>query len=308
MSTQVQRATPIHNTLDGRSLEETSDHIDNLNRIKAEMREAPIFEDEKEKQKRFRQYHAAKAHVIEFYKEQHKKQTYEFNIEIREKFFKSRRPVEMSVWEAMVKLNAYVDESDPDTEVTQIEHLLQTAEAMRRDGKPRWMILTGLIHDLGKLLSAFGAEGQWEVVGDTFPVGCAYHEKIILHDNFKNNPDYNHPVYSTKYGVYSPGIGLDNLKMSWGHDEYLYHVVEGQSTLPKDALAMIRYHSFYSWHSEGAYTEFMNESDHRKLAAVNAFNPYDLYSKSDEPPNVEELKPFYLELIDEFFPQRIIKW
>jgi inositol oxygenase len=34
----------------------------------------------------------------------------------------------------------------------------------------------------------------------------------------------------------------------------------------------------------------MNEHDKKMLEAVRAFNPYDLYSKSDEVPNVEELK------------------
>lgn len=71
--------------------------------------------------------------------------------------------------------------------MSQIEHLLQTAEAIRRDGKPEWMQVclgvlrspesgmclsrhrdpqvTGLLHDLGKLLLLFGSEGQWDVVG-----------------------------------------------------------------------------------------------------------------------------------------------
>lgn len=85
----------------------------------------------------------------------------------------------MTIWEAIEKLDTLVDESDPDTELSQIQHLLQTAEAMRRDGKPDWMQLTGLVHDLGKLLFFYGAEGQWDVVGDTFVVGCKYSDKII---------------------------------------------------------------------------------------------------------------------------------
>ncbi|KAG5290738.1 myo-inositol oxygenase [Histoplasma ohiense] len=96
--------------------------------------------------------------------------------------------------------------------------------------------------------------------------------------------------------------------LSWGHDEYLYNVVKTQSTLPKEALAMIRYHSFYPWHAAGAYRHLMNDDDERMLEAVKAFNPYDLYSKSDDVPEIEKLKPYYLELIDEFFPQRIVKW
>ena len=51
------------------------------------------------------------------------------------------------------------------TSLSQIEHLLQTAEAIRRDGKPEWMQVTGLVHDLGKLLFLFDSEGQWDVVG-----------------------------------------------------------------------------------------------------------------------------------------------
>lgn len=42
--------------------------------------------------------------------------------------------------------------------MTQIEHLLQTAEAIRRDGKPEWMQVVGLVHDLGKLLATFQPE------------------------------------------------------------------------------------------------------------------------------------------------------
>ncbi|KAG7147979.1 Inositol oxygenase like protein [Verticillium longisporum] len=71
---------------------------------------------------------------------------------------------------------------------------------------------------------------------------------------------------------------------------------------------MIRYHSFYPWHREGAYREFMAPGDDELLEAVLAFNPYDLYSKSDDAPTVEELRPYYQELIDEYFPKRVIRW
>ena len=71
---------------------------------------------------------------------------------------------------------------------------------------------------------------------------------------------------------------------------YQSSIVKEQSTLPDEALAMIRYHSFYPWHREGAYTRFMNGKDESMLVAVQAFNPYDLYSKSDDVPATEELK------------------
>ena len=92
----------------------------------------------------------------------------------------------MGVWEALEFLNQLVDDSDPDTNLTQLDHLLQTAEQIRKDGHPRWFILTGLIHDLGKILCLFG-EPQWAVVGDTFPVGCAWSDKIVFHQFFSDN-------------------------------------------------------------------------------------------------------------------------
>lgn len=291
-------------TSPGAALDATSDHVDAVNVLKDQARQtmnaelanyddASQFDTDKDKET-FRQYEDACDRVKNFYKEQHEKQTMAYNLAARERFHSpDRKRVELTIWEAMEKLETLVDESDPDTELGQIAHLLQSAEAIRRDGKPRWMQLTGLIHDLGKLMFFYdeAAEGQWAVVGDTFPVGCAFDERIVLaKSTFQGNPDIHHPVYNTKYGIYEPGCGMDNIMLSWGHDEYLYHVVKDQSRLPDEALAMIRYHSFYPWHKEGAYREFMNEKDHEMLKAVKAFNPYDLYSKSDGIPSLEELK------------------
>ena len=298
---------PQFNGRNGQALEDMSDNIDEVNVLKDEMRRAQAKEEQKEiardsglyegsefdaekDKSKFRQYEDACDRVKNFYLEQHTKQTVAYNLKARADF-KNKTRAEMTIWEAMEKLNTLIDESDPDTSLSQIEHLLQTAEAMRRDGKPRWMQLTGLIHDLGKLLFFFEADGQWDVVGDTFPVGCAFDDRIIYgNKSFAGNRDFNDPIYSTKFGIYSPGCGLDNVMLSWGHDEYLYHIAKEQSTLPDEALAMIRFHSFYPWHSAGAYLELMDEHDKRMLPAVKAFNPYDLYSKSDDMPKAEELK------------------
>ncbi|KAI5860837.1 DUF706-domain-containing protein [Durotheca rogersii] len=296
---------------DGFALEATADDIDAVNVLKGQAKydAASKFDSAKDKTQ-FRQYEDACDRVKNFYREQHAKQTVAFNLRARNRFRHGPPRDEMTVWQAIEKLNTLIDESDPDTSLSQIAHLLQSAEAIRRDGKPRWMQLTGLIHDLGKLLYFYGSEGQWDVVGDTFPVGCAFDAAGIIYgaDTFGDNPDSSDPVYSTRDGIYAPGCGLDNVMLSWGHDEYLYHVVRDQSTLPAEALAMIRYHSFYPWHREGAYRHLMNAHDEDMLRAVLAFNPYDLYSKSDAVPDVETLKPYYLELIDEFFPQKVIKW
>ena len=310
------------NSKDGQALEETTENVENVNILKAALQSKASFADVEEKdiytqsefdankdKTQFRQYEEACDRVKNFYREQHEKQTVAYNLKARIAF-KSRTRAQMTIWQAMEKLNTMIDESDPDTSLSQIEHLLQTAEAIRRDGKPRWMQLTGLIHDLGKLLFFYDAQGQWDIVGDTFPVGCAFDKRIVLPETFANNPDVNDPIYSNKYGIYSPGCGLDNVMLSWGHDEYMYNICKSQSSLPSEALAMIRYHSFYPWHREEAYMDLCNEHDLEMLKAVRAFNPYDLYSKSDGMPSVEELKPYYLDLIAEYFGghDRVIKW
>ncbi|WVZ26096.1 hypothetical protein V8G54_004640 [Vigna mungo] len=204
--------------------------------------------------------------------------------------------VEMSIWECCELLNEVVDESDPDLDEPQIEHLLQTAEAIRKDYPDEdWLHLTGLIHDpfyfwfnmehgklfkeflnadLGKVLNlpTFGGLPQWAVVGDTFPVGCRFDESIVHHKYFKENPDYNNPSYNTKHGIYSEKCGLDNVMMSWGHDDYMYLVAkENNTTLPSAALFIIRYHSFYALHREGAYKHLMNDEDVENLKWLHIF-------------------------------------
>jgi inositol oxygenase len=250
----------------------------------------------------FRNYETdARPSVREFYRLNHRNQTFQF-VEAKKKDFLSLSRRQMSIWEAMEFLNTLVDDSDPDTDLSQLEHLLQTAEQIRRDGHPRWFILTGLIHDLGKILCLFG-EPQWAVVGDTFPVGCAWSDKIVFHKFFDENPDRQETRFQSKLGVYSEGCGLDNVHLSWGHDEYLYHVLKDY--LPKEALYMIRYHSFYPAHREGAYEYLMNDQDKAFFSSVRDFNPYDLYTKNHQKPDVTELRPFYQQLIDEYFPAKL---
>ncbi|PFH45296.1 hypothetical protein AMATHDRAFT_161049 [Amanita thiersii Skay4041] len=297
---------PVTYNNHGRDLEATSDAVDDVNIIRGKMWNAESEFDKDKDKARFRDYEFACERVKEFYREQHAKQTVEFNIKARVDF-KTRQRARMGIWEAMELLNTLIDESDPDTSVSQIEHLLQTAEAIRRDGKPEWMQITGLVHDLGKLLLIFGSEGQWDVVGDTFVVGCRFSDKIIYPETFDANPDSRDSVFSTEYGIYKPQCGLDSVMLSWGHDEYLYHVLKDQSSLPPEALAMIRYHSFYPWHREGAYMHLTNEKDLKSLEAVRAFNPYDLYSKSDEPCDPQKLRPYYERLIAKFFPP-VLDW
>jgi inositol oxygenase len=164
------------------------------------------------------------------------------------------------------------------------------------------MVAAGFVHDLGKVLCLYG-EPQWGVVGDTFPTGCAYSDAIVFPEYFQANPDRANPKYLTRFGIYEPNCGLDDVHMSFGHDGYIHEVMK--RCLPVEALYMLRYHSFYAWHRHGAYDYLCNEQDREMLQWVHKFNPYDLYSKGHTKPNVKELKPYYDDLFAEFFPAEI---
>ncbi|KAG5382560.1 hypothetical protein IGI04_034030 [Brassica rapa subsp. trilocularis] len=207
--------------------------------------------------------------VEEFYRMQHIHQTYDFVKEMRKEYGKLNK-MDMSIWECCELLNNVVDDSDPDLDEPQIQHLLQTAEAIRRDyPNEDWLHLTALIHDLGKvlLLPEFGGLPQWAVVGDTFPVGCAFDSANIHHKVAKENG----------------------------------------TTLPHAGLFIIRYHSFYPLHKAGTYTHLMSEEDKEDLKWLHVFNKYDLYSKSKVQVDVEQVKPYYISLINKYFPAKL-KW
>ncbi len=241
--------------------------------------------------------------VREFYRQNHRHQTYDFVREKKREFLQFNRR-RMGIFEALDYLNTLVDDSDPDIELSQLQHLLQTSEAIRATGHPDWFVLTGLIHDLGKVLCLFG-EPQWAVVGDTFPVGCAFSDAIVYSEFFAENADAADARFNSPAGVYREGCGLRKVELSWGHDEYMYQRMK--DFLPEPALYMIRFHSFYAWHREGQYDHLCDDHDREMLPWVQAFNPFDLYSKSPQPPDWQALRPYYEQLINKYLPP-VLDW
>jgi inositol oxygenase len=120
---------------------------------------------------------------------------------------------------------------------------------------------------------------------------------------FKANPDLADPRYETKFGIYEPNCGLDQLQMSFGHDGNISEAMKNY--LPMEALYMLRHHSFYAWHRHGAYDHLCNKRDREMLQWVHKFNLYNLYSKGHTKPNLRQSKPFYDDLFAEFFPAKI---
>ena len=224
----------------------------------------------------------------------------------------------MTVWECFEALKTYVDSSDPDTELPNLEHMMQTAEAIRTAGEPEWFQLVGLIHDMGKVMFLWGAaeDGQlgaadfpqWSLGGDTWVVGCALPASAVLPRLNALNPDMQDERYSTEMGMYEARCGLHNLQYAYGHDEYMYQMLLANgATIPESGLAMIRFHSCYPLHSGGDYERFMADGDAELLEWVRKFNQYDLYTKANSRPNVAALWPYYQGLVDKFMPGAL-KW
>src|SRR5258707_5004285 len=87
----------------------------------------------------FRQYdETATPGVAEFYRLNHQYQTYDY-VMAKEKEYFGLNKGQKSISEAAEFLNTLVDDSDPDTDLTPIEHLLQTSEAIRKDGHQAWL-------------------------------------------------------------------------------------------------------------------------------------------------------------------------
>ena len=241
------------------------------------------------------------------YSEMYKYQTLNLVKEKRKEYSQLKKKC-MSIHSALNMLDDFVDPSDPDLDVPNSIHAYQTAERIRKkypDDKELQII--GLIHDLGKVLFSFD-EPSFLVVGDTFALGCEIPKTIVYYESSKLNPDFD--KYD-KLGIYKEKCGLNNLILSYGHDEYLYQVLNSDKNKKKHLLTdkyldVIRYHSFYPWHTSGEYKIFMKDEDYITLDNVLKFNEFDLYSKEDPIEITQEVKEYYTNLLNEFFYEDLL--
>mmetsp|Transcript_19108 Transcript_19108/g.24587 ORF Transcript_19108/g.24587 Transcript_19108/m.24587 type:complete len:303 (+) Transcript_19108:188-1096(+) len=278
----------------------------------------------------FRIYDGSNSRVERHYEDMRKYQTIDFyrRMEHKYSFENGQHRSLMTMEEAFDRLDAYVDASDPDFELPNRLHLLQTAEAIRKAGHPDWFQLVGLLHDVGKIMFLWGtaedgqdatskrSDGhyqQWALGGDTFVVGCRIPYDAVVFPQFNClNPDMNNPLYNTECGIYEPQCGLSQLCFAWGHDEYMYRMlVANQTTIPPEGLDMIRYHSAYPVHDKNAYRHLLQQPlDDQRLEWVRLLNQFDLYTKDKDTDSisVEELWPYYKTLLEKYGLGGTLKW
>lgn len=255
--------------------------------------------------KSLRAYEAAETNVRSLYKTARTFHTPEIVRYLRKKYQPGNFKTNMTIWEVLNDLKSFRDISDPDIDVPNDEHALQTAESIRKAKLPEWLQFVGLIHDFGKILYKWGSDEdgtsmstQHSLVGDTFITGCAFPPSLIY-------PEFNHDVKETydEYGIYKENCGLDNCLVSYGHDEFLYQVLlYSQTTLPVPALKIIRYHSLYTWHDKYEYCHLENFEDVMVKGWVKLFNSHDLYSKRNSKVNKDDIYDYYDELAQKYLP------
>lgn len=241
------------------------------------------------------------------YKEMYKNQTYQHVIN-KHNQYSFLNNYQLTMIEALNMLDDFVDPSDPDVDTPNSIHAYQTAERIRKEHPNNIELqVAGLIHDVGKILFKFG-EPSYNVVGDTYVVGARFPETMVYYDSIKDNKDYYNQIFNTKLGIYEENCGLDNLKLSFGHDEYLYKVLTKNTNhlFPYKYSKIIRYHSFYPWHTHNEYKYFMNKDDYILLEEVRNFNKFDLYSKEDTSFKLTlGIKKYYEKLLQHFFPEKL---
>lgn len=257
-----------------------------------------------------RNYNNINDNIKNNYKLAREKHTIEYSKYLNNKY--NNFNIKMNILTALNLLNNFTDLSDPDVSLPNLEHLYQSAHAAYLANEPDWMIVSCLIHDLGKILYIKGCnedgtskDSQYSIVGDTFILGCKIPDDIILNEYNILNSDMNNNLYNTKYGIYDKNCGLDNCIISYGHDEYLYQLLKfNKHKLPDKALYLIRYHSLYLHHTNNSYKHLLNDNDKILLPLLKKFNSYDLYSK-ETAIITNEQKTYYNNLLIQFFPSDI---
>jgi inositol oxygenase len=194
------------------------------------------------------------------------------------------------------------------------EHAFQTAEACRlAHPDAEWLQLAGLLHGLGKLLAhpTFGAEAQWAVCGESFPVGCQHSANITAAEYFCVNPDRRRRMYNTPTGMYARNCGLGNVMMSWSGAEYLHLVLTSNRgvRLPGPTLWLLR-HSKFRTLAAGDYGQLLDDTDRSMVPWLAEFQELSAFKRQHLPGRLHgaELREHYAALLAKHLPEGPLRW
>lgn len=252
----------------------------------------------------FREYREEDTVVRTLYENQRKKQCVRYVLGMRDKYRKSFGK-SLTFDEVFKLLDEFPDLSDPDMTLPNSVHAIQAAEAARESGAPDWMVVTALLHDVGKvcaLLFGNDDEGtsvgtQWGIVGDTRVLGRPITENVPY-------PDI---VPKDDAVMYRPGCGMESTLRVFGHDDMMAMALErmveqGKCLLPDEAIYIVRFHSCYPHHRYNEYIDLENGKDRRLKPLLKRFNQFDLYSKSEQDMRWSDYSEIYMPLLTKYFP------
>ena len=83
--------------------------------------------------------------------------------------------------------------------------------------------------------------------------------------------------------------------------------VMNELLLTTSNIIFYRFHSFYPWHTSGDYNYLCSKKDMDMLKWVNEFNQFDLYTKCPDIPDMDELIPYYKNIVEKYVPGKL-KW
>ena len=159
------------------------------------------------------------------------------------------------------------------------------AEAARDEGLPDWVQLVALFHELGEAVNVLdpinigdmadstGIGYDWTVSTRSRLVGCRIPDCASFSEFRHLNTDSLDARYSTDTGVYEPNCGLDSTLLLWSGPEYMFHLFRhNHTTLPIEALAILRYFLLGDWHEHHEYASITNEHDDDMLTWISDFD------------------------------------
>lgn len=137
-------------------------------------------------------------------------------------------------------------------------------------------------------------------------------------DSNELNDDFEHPLYSTPLGMYSPHCGLDDVLLNFSGAEYMYHFLRHNgSALPREALAMVRYADLDMWYAGHQYDHLSNGVDAEmqewvaQFASLRAAALADLSARKGSGAKYSHTLEgsgtwtYYQALVDKYLPQEL---
>lgn len=103
---------------------------------------------------------------------------------------------------------------------------------------------------------------DWTICGNSRVVGCAAPSDTAYGEFRVRNDDDEDVRFATLNGIYQPHCGFDHVLMTWTGPEYMYHMLKFNGVdIPDEGLHMLRYFTFYDWHTVNHYSSLANDDD-----------------------------------------------